>query len=255
MAERTNLQDLLNERQLTKICAPMVRYSRQAFRMLVRKYGCDLAFTPMIMSNSFVQSVQCRENEFIPHSEDRPLVAQFAANNAEDFALATEMVYPHVDGVDLNCGCPQRWAMAEGYGAKLIRDPESVRDIIRQTRNRIPDSDFSISVKIRIHKDLTETVDMCRKFESAGASFVTVHGRTTKERCQTPHYDFIKAIKDSLTVPVIANGGVKRSEDIYKVEQLTGMRYFALHHNSKTFFRSNPISPILIVTIIPPCTV
>lgn len=58
------------------------------------------------------------------------------------------------NGVDLNCGCPQRWAMQEGYGACLINKPELLRDVVLQTRNRIPAGDFSVSIKIRIHPDI-----------------------------------------------------------------------------------------------------
>lgn len=229
---RTNVSELLQRSEITKICAPMVRYSRQPFRLLVRKYNCDLAYTPMIISNSFVRAEQCREIEFQPHSSDRPLVVQFAASNAVDFASAAEIVYPHADGVGLNCGCPQRWAMAEGYGAKLIQQPELVKDIIRSTRNKISDNDFSVSVKIRIHRKTEDTVDMCQKFESAGASYISVHCRTTKERNQPPHYDVIRAIKDSVNVPVVVNGGIKTPDDITRVAEMTGLYFITLFNNN-----------------------
>ena len=56
--------------------------------------------------------------------------------------------------MDLNCGCPQRWAQQEGIGACLINKPQLVFDVVRQTRNRIADPDFTVSVKIRVHKDI-----------------------------------------------------------------------------------------------------
>ena len=60
------------------------------------------------MSDSFVRSQQARDNELTTNSLDHPVVVQFAANNADDFAEATQLVYKQCDGVDLNCGCPQR---------------------------------------------------------------------------------------------------------------------------------------------------
>ena len=63
----------------------------------------------MIMSDSFVKSQQARDNELTTNSFDHPVIVQFAANNAKDFADATELVYKECDGVDLNCGCPQRY--------------------------------------------------------------------------------------------------------------------------------------------------
>ncbi|PFX29942.1 tRNA-dihydrouridine(20a/20b) synthase [NAD(P)+]-like [Stylophora pistillata] len=130
----------------------MVRYSKLSFRTLVRRYGCDLAYTPMIVSDSFVKSVKARDMEFTTNPADRPLIVQFAASNPKDFADAAEIIAPFSDGVDLNCGCPQRWAMQEGYGAKLIRTPGLIKDIVRQTVARVPG--FPVSIKIRIHDDL-----------------------------------------------------------------------------------------------------
>ena len=69
----------------TRICAPMVRYSKLAFRMLVRLYETDIAYTPMIMADSFSSSSAARDNEFTTNIGDQPLIVQFAANNVHDF--------------------------------------------------------------------------------------------------------------------------------------------------------------------------
>ena len=92
----------------------MVRYTKLQFRQLVRKYDCDLTYTPMIMSNSFIRSQKARDIEFTTNLTDRPLIVQFAANNCEDLASASAFVHKHCDGIELNCGCPQKWAMQEG---------------------------------------------------------------------------------------------------------------------------------------------
>lgn len=70
-------------------------YLRFAFRKLISKYGCDLAYTPMIYSSAFVASEKCREVEFSESETDFPIV-QFAANNPEDFARSAELVYGQV---------------------------------------------------------------------------------------------------------------------------------------------------------------
>ncbi|XP_072026461.1 tRNA-dihydrouridine(20a/20b) synthase [NAD(P)+]-like isoform X2 [Amphiura filiformis] len=212
-----------NPTEAVKICAPMVRYSKLAFRTLVRKYGCDLAFTPMIVSDSFVKSIKARDSEFTTNKGDRPLIAQFAASNATVLADAAEIIAPYTDGVDLNCGCPQKWAMAEGYGAHLIKHPELIKDMVMQTRGRVCKPGFTTSIKIRIHDDLRETVDMCQKVEKAGVSWVAVHGRTAKMRNEPPDFDAIKLIKDSVQIPVIANGDIRNMEDVKRVKEQTGV--------------------------------
>nr|XP_055046611.1 B-cell receptor-associated protein 29-like isoform X3 [Misgurnus anguillicaudatus] len=218
-----NVMDLFNRGTTVKVCAPMVRYSKLAFRSLVRKYDCDLCFTPMIIAEDFMRSAKARDSEFTTNKNDRPLIVQFAAKNAQTLADAACVVSPFSDGVDLNCGCPQRWAVSEGYGACLINKPELVRDMVRHVRNQIDNPNYAVSIKIRIHKDLRKTVDLCQKVEAAGVSWITVHGRTADERHQPVHYDAIKTIKSSLSIPVIANGDIKNMQDVESIRDLTGV--------------------------------
>ncbi|XP_060901745.1 tRNA-dihydrouridine(20a/20b) synthase [NAD(P)+]-like [Labrus mixtus] len=217
------IMDMFEKGKVLKICAPMVRYSKLAFRSLVRKYDCDICFTPMIVAADFLRSVKARDSEFTTNENDRPLIVQFAAHDAQSLAEAASVVAPFSDGVDLNCGCPQRWAVSAGYGACLINKPELVKDMVRTVRNQVDNPNYTASIKIRIHKDLRQTVDLCQKAESAGVSWITVHGRTSEERHQPVHYDAIKTIKDSVSVPVIANGDIKNLRDVESIHQLTGV--------------------------------
>ncbi|XP_030093590.1 tRNA-dihydrouridine(20a/20b) synthase [NAD(P)+]-like isoform X2 [Serinus canaria] len=213
--------DLFHSGQLVKICAPMVRYSKLAFRTLVRKYSCDLCYTPMIVAADFVRSAKARDSEFTTNKGDHPLIVQFAAKEAQVLCDAARIICPFADGIDLNCGCPQRWAISEGYGACLINKPELVKDMVRHVRSQIDNPKFSVSIKIRIHEDLKRTVDLCQKAEAAGVSWITVHGRSIEERHQPVHYDAIKIIKQSMSIPVVANGDIKSLTDAENVHHLT----------------------------------
>nr|ACQ58097.1 tRNA-dihydrouridine synthase 4-like PP35 [Anoplopoma fimbria] len=217
------IMDMFEKGKVLKICAPMVRYSKLAFRSLVRKYDCDICFSPMIVASDFMRSVKARDSEFTTNESDRPLIVQFAAPDAQTLADAACVVAPFSDGVDLNCGCPQRWAMSAGFGACLINKPELVKDMVRHVRNQVDNPNYTASIKIRIHKDLRQTVDLCQKAESAGVSWITVHGRTAEERHQPVNYDAIKTIKDSVSIPVIANGDIKHLRDVESTYQLTGV--------------------------------
>lgn len=117
----------------------------------------------------------------------------------------------YCNGVDLNCGCPQRWAMKEGYGADLLRKPELVKDLIYQIRNRIP-GPFTVSVKIRLLKDMSKTIMFCQTLEKAGASFLTVHARTPEKRNEPIDLDNLKLLRDYVQLPLVANGSVKSLE-------------------------------------------
>ena len=133
-----------------------------------------------------------------------------------------------------------RWALKEGIGACLINNPEfgektyfqteeefsmfdiSVCDTVKQTRAKVADPEFSVSVKIRIHDDLSRTVDLCRQMEAAGANFITVHGRTREQRGEPVNLSAIRSIKQSVSIPVVANGDIKSLGDVETTVAETG---------------------------------
>ena len=112
--------------------------------------------------------------------------------------------------------------LQEGIGACLIDKPEFVADCVRQTHARISRPGFSVSVKIRLHADLRRTVSLCRQLEAAGASFITVHGRTAAQRGEPVDLAAIRTIKQSLTCPILANGDVKSAGDVDRTVAETG---------------------------------
>jgi tRNA-dihydrouridine synthase 4 len=97
-----------------------------------------------------------------------PTIVQFGSNSPLELSRASSLAAPFVSGVDLNCGCPQSWACAETMGAALMDKRELVRDMVVETRQKLrrdgwgvdmeKDIDSpkgrSVSVKIRVHKDL-----------------------------------------------------------------------------------------------------
>lgn len=155
--------EMFESGNMVKLCAPMVRYTKLQFRQLIRKYDCDLTYTPMIMSDSFIRSQKARDVEFSTNETDRPLIVQFAAHTANELATASQYVRHCSDGVELNCGCPQRWAIQEGIGAALVEKNELVCEMLKETRRRLQyDKDFTVAIKIRLHTDIRRTVDLVR---------------------------------------------------------------------------------------------
>ncbi|KAK4570200.1 tRNA dihydrouridine synthase [Recurvomyces mirabilis] len=212
------------------VSAPMVRYSKLPFRLVAREYGTDITYIPMILAHEFIRSQIARDSDFTTSPlEGQPtidgrqhaLIAQFASSDPVELARAAEMIAPWVDGVDLNCGCPQSWAMKEGIGCSLMSNPDLVAEMVRAARKRLNPSQ-SVSVKIRIHKDLNETIAWVKTVQGAGVTYITIHGRTRSQRSSTPpDYEAIRQLRQHIHVPVVANGDAYTLADVHKIARLS----------------------------------
>lgn len=217
----------------------MVDGSELAFRDLCRRYGAELAYTPMLHSKMFVADHKYRAEHFTTHKEDRPVIAQFCANDADTFVAAARHVQHAVDGVDLNLGCPQGIARRGRYGSFLQDEWELLHGIVSKAACEL---DVPVWCKIRIFDDLQRTIDYARMLESAGASVIAVHGRTREQKGRNvPPADWsaIRAVREAVGVPVIANGNVRCLADADRAIEETGavsaMSAWALLDNPATF--------------------
>lgn len=203
------------------IAGPMVRYSKLSFRELVRHYNTDIAYTPMILAREFVRNDVARASDFTTNYGDRSVVAQVGCNNVDDLLKFVEMIHPYVDGIGLNCGCPIREQVREGIGAALMSEPELVSSMVRAVKEKYGDK-VCLETKIRIHKDLNETLRFVRMVEEAGIDYITVHGRTKTTRSSRPaDFDAIRLVKEAVSVPVVANGDCFSMEDFYRIADYT----------------------------------
>lgn len=101
--------------------------------------------------------------------------------------------------------------MKDGYGADLLTKPQLVKDLVSQVRNRTR-APFTVSVKIRLLKEIRRTIEFVRCLEHAGVSFLTVHARTPQMRHEPIDMDGLKLVRDSTQLPLIANGDVRSLE-------------------------------------------
>ena len=189
----TALSTLPTRRYVT-FAAPMVRYSKLPFRLLCRSYGVDVCYTPMIIAQGFNRSALARDVDFQTNAMDQPLIVQFGADNAVDVSTAAALACGYVQGIDINCGCPQRWAIQSGYGAALIQKPQLVAEMVRGIRAVCT---LPVSIKIRVQDDLRRTVELVQAAERAGVTFITVHGRTPQQRKQPVNVEAIKLVSST----------------------------------------------------------
>ncbi|XP_010550354.1 PREDICTED: tRNA-dihydrouridine(16/17) synthase [NAD(P)(+)]-like [Tarenaya hassleriana] len=205
------------------IVAPMVDNSELPFRMLCRKYGATAAYTPMLHSRIFSENEKCRNQEFTTCMEDRPLFVQFCANDPDILLEAARRVEPFCDYVDINLGCPQRIARRGNYGAFLMDDLPLVKSLVEKLAQNL---DVPVSCKIRIFPNLQDTLSYAKMLEEAGCSLLAVHGRTRDQKDGKKFradWEAIKAVKNALKIPVLANGNVRNLEDAENCIAETGV--------------------------------
>lgn len=224
--------------QYQHILAPMVGASELAFRLLCRKYGATLSYTPMMSASEFVQEAANAKNgitnsdicEFQTIPQDRPLVCHFSANDPQDFARAAALVEPYCDAIDLNLGCPQRTAYLGHFGSYLLgkEDRQLIVDIIRAGSKAVSKPIF---VKIRLLDTIEETIELCHQLRDAGASLIAIHARYRASWERTgpgardgpAMLDQVKKVKESMPdFPIVSNGNVITYDDVVHNQTLTG---------------------------------
>lgn len=205
------------------VVAPMVDQSELPFRMLCRKYGATLAYTPMFHSLNFATSQRYRDNEFTTCPEDRPLFVQFCGNDADTVLRAAKFVEDRCDAVDLNLGCPQMIAKKGNYGSFLMERWDVIHTILHtlSVELKIP-----VTAKMRVYDDLDLTLRYARMLRDTGIHLLAVHGRTREMKGQqTGLADLSKiaAVKKQITnIPVLENGNILQFSDIAAALEATG---------------------------------
>ena len=138
----------------------------------------------------------------------------------DNAARAVELGAP---AVDLNFGCPAKTVNRHRGGAVLLDEPEVVHQVVAAVRAAVP-AHIPVSAKMRLgNQDDARALDNARAVEAAGASWLTVHGRTKAQGYRPPAYwDRIGAVREAISLPVIANGEIWTPADAEQCRRESG---------------------------------
>ena len=136
---------------------------------------------------------------------------------AENAQTAVELGSP---GVDLNFGCPAKTVNKSKGGAVLLKETQTLHDIVKAVRDAVPD-EIPVSAKIRLgFEDKSLAVENAVAITEAGASELVVHARTKTEGYKPPAYwDWIAKIKQHTNIPLVANGEIWSAEDAQRCQE------------------------------------
>lgn len=216
------------------IAGPMVRGSSHVFRMACLSHGADVVYSQGLVDIKLADSQRRDENghtvffsESNGHSEvvfrtcadeRNCLILQLVSNDSATAIRAIQNAGDVAAGFDLNCGCPEHFAVHRGCGSSM--QLEQAVDIIKALARATPKP---VSVKFRVQEDVEQSIQFAQAMESAGAAAITVHGRLKEQKHKgTVDYAKMKQIFDSVKIFKIGNGGITSLVEAQRMKEETG---------------------------------
>ena len=203
------------------ILAPMAGITNLPFRIICEKFNTGLVYTEMISSKGLFYKDGKTDKLLNMNGEKRPIAVQIFGNDTQAMAYSAKKISKIADIIDINMGCPAPKVVKNGDGSKLMLDIDLAKKIIQTV---VKNSEVPVTVKMRKgwDKEHINCVEFAKMAEKAGASAVTIHGRTRSEfYTGTADWDIIKEVKKELKIPVIGNGDIKTPQDALKIFEQT----------------------------------
>ena len=202
---------------------PMAGVTDWAFREICAELGAGVMVTEMVSSRALVYQDK-KSKALLKRNEGCLCGAQIFGNDPTIMAEGARLALEHsgCDFLDINMGCPMPKIANSGDGCGLMRTPELAGEIVKAVAAAV---DVPVTVKCRLgwDKGSINVLDFTRRMEDNGAAMVTVHGRTRSQLYSgTADWNYIRKVKEQLSIPVIANGDITDAESARRCLGWTG---------------------------------
>ncbi len=203
--------------------APLAGYTDLPFRSVVKKFGVDLTYSEMISANALIYHSKKTFKMVEKSPLETPYIVQIATGDEEVAKKAVLILneIEGIDGIDLNCGCPVPKVVSQNAGSSLLKDLDQMARVIDTIKKYSNKRYTSVKTRLGFNEKIPQKI--AKTIENAGADFMSVHGRTRAGKYKAPvDYEAIKIAKQSVKIPVIANGDITTYQKVKEVRKLTG---------------------------------
>ncbi len=186
--------------------------------------GCGLIMTEFTSADGLSRMRETKRKRYLTYYEDEhPISAQLFGSNPETLADSARICQDAgFDLVDLNLGCPAKRVVACNGGSGLLRDLPRIREIFDEVRKAVS---IPFTVKFRMGWNDTNIVcvELAKMAEDCGLNAVALHARTREQGYSgDARWEWIAAVKDAVSIPVIGNGDIRTPEDAAAMIEVTG---------------------------------
>jgi tRNA-dihydrouridine synthase B len=186
--------------------------------------GCGLLMTEFTSADGLSRMRESKRKRYLTfYDDEHPIGAQLFGSNAETLAEAARIVEDTgFDTVDLNLGCPAKRVVGCNGGSGLLRDLPKIGEIFRTVRKAVT-IPFTVKYRLGWNDSNIICVELARMAESEGLDALALHART-REQAYTgqARWEWIAAIKQAVSIPVIGNGDIRTPEDAAAMIAKTG---------------------------------
>ena len=207
------------------VFAPMAGVSNESFRSIIKSMGAGLIYSEMVSNMGIIYNSKNTINMLKINDEERPISIQIFGSDVDSFVKASKYVCENAkpDIIDINMGCPvPKVALRSQAGSCLLKDPQKIYEIVNAVVNSV---NVPVTVKIRAgwNNNTINCVEVAKLIEKAGASAIAIHPRTREQGYSgKADWNLIKAVKDSVNIPVIGNGDITTIYDAKRMLEETG---------------------------------